>query len=494
MKTELTHLTHLGGFELAEKIKNKEVTSFKIVSAHIERAKFVNPRLNAIVEDRYNSALEEARMADAAIAKSEVDFSKSPLFGVPFTMKEMMAVEGFHSTNGSIHLKDRVQEKNATVTQRMLDAGGILLGTTNVPEVGLWFECDNVIYGRTSNPYDLSRTAGGSSGGESAIIASGASPMGVGSDVGGSIRMPAGFCGIFGHKASNKIIPMTGHDPLQFENAQDIVGSKYPVTVIGPMSRRATDLYPMMKLLIGPDDYDKEVRTDFELAPPVESWKGRKVFLLSDPKISGTLFVGASLKKASISAAKVFEKLGAEIIELDSDIFKRATKYWFARMATVEKPPFSEKASQGEGIEYFKEVFNSLKKKRRYTAPILIMAMLEDYLFGSSNHDSMFAELCELEQSLTAKLGDSGILIMPGHSRLAPKHGSTLMTPFDFAYTGIFNALCYPATAMPAGYTQQGLPVGIQIAAAPGQDHLCISAAVEIERHLGGWDPSSLVV
>ncbi|MFX0199042.1 MAG: amidase, partial [Candidatus Hodarchaeota archaeon] len=213
-------------------MRNKEVSSEEVVKAHLERIEEVNPKLNAVVLLTAESALHQAREADAALARGEI---KGPLHGVPVTIKDNIETAGVVSTSGTKGRSSFVPAHDATVAARMWAAGAIMLGKTNLPEFGLAFETDNLVYGRTNNPYDLSRTPGGSSGGEAAIIASGGSPLGLGNDMGGSIRLPSHFCGLAGIKPTTDRVPRTGHFPPPLTGLD-------PLWQAGPMARRVEDL------------------------------------------------------------------------------------------------------------------------------------------------------------------------------------------------------------------------------------------------------------
>jgi amidase len=179
--------------ELADAIRSKKLTSKEIVEAHLERIAAVNPKLNAIVQLTADTARKEAEDADAALARGEI---KGPLHGVPMTIKDTLETSGVICTGGTKGRANYVPKADASAVARLRAAGAIFLGKTNVPELAGAVESDNLVYGRTNNPYDLARTPGGSSGGEAAIIAACGSPMGLGTDAGGSIRIPAHFCGL----------------------------------------------------------------------------------------------------------------------------------------------------------------------------------------------------------------------------------------------------------------------------------------------------------
>ena len=196
--------------EQAKAIREKQISSEELVRACIKRIEEVNPKLNAVVQLPAETALEQAREADKALAKGEI---RGPLHGVPFTLKDAIETEGVICTGGTLGRASYVPKEDATVVKRLRAAGGVLLGKTNCPEFGWAWESDNLIYGRTNNPYDLSLSPGGSSGGESAIIAAGGSPLGLGSDAGGSVRFPAHCTGITAIKPTSGRVPRTGHFP-----------------------------------------------------------------------------------------------------------------------------------------------------------------------------------------------------------------------------------------------------------------------------------------
>ena len=245
----LSPLLRLSAAALAQKIAAGELTSREVVDAHIEHALAVNPTVNAIVHDRYDDARDEAKAADRTLAERG-GVGVGPLHGVPITVKECLGLAGLRQTSGLVSRRHNLAARDATVAARLRAAGAIPIGVTNVSELMMWMETDNKVYGRTNNPYDPTRTAGGSSGGEGAIVGSGASPIGLGSDIGGSIRMPAFFNGVFGHKPSAGLIPNTGHWPMSEGAAR-----RYLTT--GPLCRSAEDLWPTISLLAGPDGEDE---------------------------------------------------------------------------------------------------------------------------------------------------------------------------------------------------------------------------------------------
>ena len=240
------HLTSTSATNLSRMIRERSVSSSEVVEAHLRRIEQINPHLNAVVQVLAGRARRRATAADRATARGQ---SWGPLHGIPVTAKDTIEIRGVTSTGGTMGRADYLPTDDATVIERLRGAGAIVLGVTNVPELVLAGDTDNLVYGRTNNPYDLSRTPGGSSGGEAAAIAAGLSPLGLGSDVGGSIRLPAHFCGIAGLKPTTGRVPSTGHWP-------PFAGLLGPMFQIGPMARYVEDLGLALRLISGTDGRD----------------------------------------------------------------------------------------------------------------------------------------------------------------------------------------------------------------------------------------------
>src|SRR6266542_3092501 len=253
-------ITEQSAVALAAAIRSGQTTAREVVEAHIELLVRVNPMINAVIADRYDAARREADAADARIAAAEPGESLPPLLGVPCTVKESLALAGMPHSAG--------------VVARAMNAGAIPLGVTNTSELCLWVESENRLYGRTRNPYDPSRIAGGSSGGEAAAIGSGGSPFGLGSDIGGSIRIPAFCCGVFGHKPSRGLVPATGAWP-------PLSGDSGRLYSNGPLARRAEDLMPLLRVMAGPDGVDRQT-IPVRLGDPAEVSLGGLTVLLTD--------------------------------------------------------------------------------------------------------------------------------------------------------------------------------------------------------------------
>ena len=235
-------ITERSAVDLAAGIRAGELSPVEVLEAFIERIDQLNPELNAIVAERFDEARSEAAAAERAVAAGG---PLPPLHGVPVTVKEAIAVAGLPQTNGSLLTADVVPSRDAPAVANLRAAGAIVMGVTNVPEFCGWYDTDNRVYGRTLNPHDHARTSGGSSGGESAALAAGLSPLGVGSDIGSSIRQPACWTGVFGMKPTRGFVPLAGHAGYGTPPSVQLFAA------IGPLTRYADDLAVALEALAG---------------------------------------------------------------------------------------------------------------------------------------------------------------------------------------------------------------------------------------------------
>lgn len=483
-------LLSLSGVDIAKRIAAKQVSPSEVLEAHISRIEQVNPKLNAMVENDFARARKTAREQTEILMSGSA--SDLPVFfGVPFTVKEMLSYAGMKRTGGSIHHRDSVMDWDASILERMRKAGAIPMGTTNVPELGFWFETFNPVYGRTNNPYDTGRTCGGSSGGEGSLIGAGASPFGLGSDIGGSIRIPAFFCGVFGHKPSRYWLPLTGHFPYGREEFGDLLlKDKYPFTSVGPLSRRAADLNPLMQVMAGADAHDRETLKDVSLLKDERGWVGRKVLICPEPAFHGARRADFEMAQVVRNCGKLFEELGANVEELDSRFFVRGTQLWFAALKNSKtKDLYQTLMGPEKSLSIGKELMKLALGRADYTLPNLIVSLAEILKVGSKDLTEELAALEQMKKDLDEKLGSDGILLLPPHSRVAPKHRAVMWSPLDFIYTGLFTTLGHPATSIPTGLNAEGLPLGVQVVARHGMDHLTLACAEFLEITFGGWTP-----
>lgn len=472
-------LTRSSAAELAAAIRGRELSSREVVDTHIERIERLNPRLNALVADRFAAARADADEADARVAAAGDPGELPPLVGVPCTIKESFAVAGLPHTGGLHHRREHVAAEHATAVARLVGAGAIPLGVTNTSELTLWIESTNRVYGRTNNAYDRRRTAGGSSGGEGAAIGAGFAPFGIGTDFGGSIRIPAFFNGVFGHKPSGRLVPHTGHFPApDGEVGAAMLG-------IGPLARRAEDLWPVTEALAGPDGIDETVAR-IALGDPGEvSIEGLQVTISDD---STLIPVSLELRNARIRAARALAERGARVRRVSLRGLRGAIEPY---LDAVRRSGNISELLAAEGYEFpplRRLVADGVRRRSVHTSALVISHLAERASRHMPAHLEQRAERARaaLEEEVGEAIGD-GVLLHPPFARVAPRHGATVGRPWILAPQAAFNLLGLPATAVPLGLNDRGLPLGVQVAAAHGADHRTVAAAIELERAFGGW-------
>lgn len=469
----------MSGVELAKKIREGELTSTEVVATHIEHIKKVNPKINAVVKDRFAQALAEAKIADEKAKNTPPE--QLPIFhGVPCTIKEAFALAGMPNTSGLVAQKGAIAKYDATTVARLKSAGAIPLGVTNTSELCMWMESYNKVYGRTNNPYNIRRTAGGSSGGEGAIIGAGGSPFGLGSDIGGSIRMPAFFNGVFGHKPSSGLIPNTGQYPAP---AKGLLRYLTP----GPLARRAEDLFPLIKILAGPDGEDDSCK-QMELGDPSSvKISELSVLVVED---NGAISVKPDVLKALHNAASALAKAGAKVTKCKIEGLKKSFSIWSSALSEAGGPSFSELLGNGKPIASFKELVKLVFGKSQYTLPAVALTILERVPKLMPNRTKKLVEAGKaLKQELTEMIGPNGIVLYPSYPSVAPPHNKPILSPFNWVYTAIWNIMEFPVTQVPLGLNDEGLPLGVQVISIYGNDHVTIAVALELEKIFGGWVP-----
>ncbi len=445
--------------ELAERIRSKLVSPTEVMEAHLARIENVNPKLNAIVTPD-DTAMDHAREAEDSLMRGEL---RGPLHGVPFTAKDSVDVRGLRTTRGSKFFENHVPHDDAVVMTRMKDAGAIFLGHTNVPEFVFWFETDNAVFGRTENPWKPGRTTGGSSGGEAAALSAGMSPLGIGSDVGCSIRLPAAYCGVVGLKPTHGRVPLTGHWPdalLRFMH-------------VGPMARTVRDVAVALSLLSGPDGLDPyampvPVPASDSLEGPI---RGLKVGWCAEGPFAP---VSGEIQAAVAGAASALEEMGCEVEQV-------ALKEW--------------EDLQGQDISlslYGAEVRHALDPmiagRREMLSPPLRARLTGPKPTAEEYLDAL--EKCErLRREAARYFSEYDVLLCPmsvvpahpcGASELdvdgvkaPPRNALRAAVPFDL--TGS------PALSVPFGVSGDGLPLAVQIVGRHFEEvaQLRIAAALE---------------
>ncbi len=469
-------LTQRSATALARAIREGEVSSREVVEAHIETCRHYQPHTGAIAVDRFAAARRDADAADTRIA-SDGDEELPPLLGVPCTIKESFAVKGMPNCAGLVARRDHRAETTAPTVQRLIDAGAIPLGLTNVSELTLWCESDNRVYGRSSTPYDPTRAAGGSSGGEGAAIGCGASPFGLGSDIAGSIRVPAFFCGVFGHKPSNGLVPHTGSYPVPHGEAKRLLS-------VGPLARRGEDLMPLLRILSGPDGADPLVTSEPQLGDPASvSLEGLRVVISESAFVQP---IKRELLAARERAAGALAAAGARLERVRLPKMRHAGEAFLAMLSDGD----TLAAVLQEGGAEPLTIRSALRRGGPHTMPVKVLALLEqaNRLSPSRRASKAIAWGHAYAREIGETIGD-GVLLHPPLAKVAPRHGRTYGRMYVLQPMAVFNLAAVPVTQVPLGLGSRGLPLGVQVVAAPGRDHVSIAVAMELERVFGGWVP-----
>jgi Asp-tRNA(Asn)/Glu-tRNA(Gln) amidotransferase A subunit family amidase len=445
--------------EMVSLVRSGSVSSLELVEAHLAQIERRNPHLNAFTMVLPDRARESARRADQAL-KSGL------LHGVPVTVKDSFDVAGVPTRIGSYFSSEAPAAEDSAVVARLRRAGAIILGKTNTPEYLMSYETDNFITGRTNNPWDLERTPGGSSGGEAAAIASGCSPGGVGSDGGGSIRVPAHFCGIAGLKPTPGRISFVGH-----RFAGD---ASTGITVAGPMARSVADVRLLFEVLAGYDDSDA-------LSAPVP---------IREPRLDGVRIgvmeqfydvpVQPAVRQAVRDAANAFARAGFTVEEFHPEGIQRAPNLWSFF--------FTELPARG-----IKERIAGRKAEAHWTCTENLDRALDRPPVAGWQVMESLAARDAMRRKLIEQMRKFPLLLLPVSGIVAFRHRErrfeTETKPIGMFQammsSATFNLLGLPALAMPFAMTEEGLPVGVQLVARPWEDELLLEAGIRLEELRG---------
>ncbi len=460
--------------ELAGKVRDGSISSVDLVDAHIRRIEEVNPYLNAVISNRFEQAREEARQADEE-RKSGRELP--PLHGIPCTIKDALSVKDMPFVGGVWARRNRTGEFDATVVERLRKAGAIVLGKTNVPEASMWCETYNTVFGRTKNPHDTSRTCGGSSGGEGAIVGAGASPFGLGADIGGSIRYPSAFCGVPGHKHTGTLVPGTGHwPPAEGELAR--------YNTYGPLCRKVEDLDYIMPLLIGPDGKDP-VTVEHEWTPMQSVDTGSMKAFFFD--YNGESRPNPEVRRAVSMAAGALASQGMPVEYWRPEGMENSLAIWQAGLSQ-NPDPLAKSLGDGERVQLRKELLKFIVRQSKLTLPGLGAALIEKPGQLLKKRNQKFLEQAgRMRELIEEKLGDNGVLICPVFPVPAPRHTRIWLDLMGVGYSGVINIMGFPATIIPIYHRQDGVPVSVQVVAKRFGDHLALAAAKKLEDIFGGW-------
>ena len=471
-------ILQMSATQMAANVAAKQVSPVELVEAHLEQIERLNPELNAFVDVRAAAALAEARAAEKLVISGDRATSTlGPMHGVPISIKSCIDVAGMKCEAGSHLRAGNIPRQDAVLVQRLKSAGAIVLGVTNTPEFLMAWETDNLLYGATKNPWDTSRTAGGSSGGESAAIAACMSACGVGSDGGGSVRVPAHFTGICALKPTPGRIPATGHFPSG-------AGPFAWLGQVGPMARYIEDIHLMLGVMSG---YD--VGDPVSVAVPlveVDEAELRQI-TIGYFEDDGEHAVSAETRAAVRSAAMALRYKGFTVEPVRPDHLRRAHELWqdvFVRMTGVLFGPM-------------------LRGQEHRISPVLAeMRKLQSDL-PSFTPESLLMSIMErdiVREAVLRQMESYPVWLLPAAPRPAFRHGEVGWTRENhaatfvetFAYTQWFNLLGCPAAVLPVGKSVEGLPIGVQLAGRPWEEALLLAVARDLEKDFGYKPPPML--
>ncbi|XP_073972959.1 fatty-acid amide hydrolase 2-B-like isoform X2 [Rhodnius prolixus] len=448
----------------------------------------VNPIINGIVQDRFEDALNQAKLVDEMIqANPDPNYweTTKPLLGVPLTVKECIAVSGMSHNVGRTIPEQRIAKKDAEAVANFRSAGAIPIAVTNTPELCCFWESYNRRTGLTKNPYDTRRVAGGSSGGEGALLAAGGSAFGLGSDGLGSSRLPAHFCGIFAHKPSPNIISGDGHIPTNFQKEWD------DYLTNAPLSRHAEDL-PLMLSVAAP-----QTSKLLNLEQPVDFSK-LKVYYYIDDRHHFPNLLHPDIRKAVRKSASHFEKFGVEPKKVYIRHFQSTLMTLISIMLRMgashnifQRSDDAEDFSKWDVLrEMLLNIFG-LGKYHIYSVMYGTGKIIND-LLPQSYEDHMRKVKQEIANCLEELLENVGVLILPAFPEVAPLHFQMYYKWTNVVYLTLSNLVGLPSTVCPVGLNEDGLPFGVQIIASRNQDRLTLAVARELEKAFGGWIPPQM--
>lgn len=468
----------------AKKIRLGEISSVGLMRAYINRAREVDILINAIVTENFDLALEEAENVDTYLNTLDIDYrqhmlaEEKPLLGVPFTCKDNLYVKGLLCVAGSKKMMAHsdVSTDDATVVRRLREAGAIFLATTNMAES---METENEVFGLTRNPYNTLKSVGGSSGGEGALISSAGSLIGIGNDLGGSIRVPATFCGIYGLKTTSGLLPLDG---LVASLKDD-----YRWT-IGPMCRYAEDLSLVLSALA-----DKSTRLKLEtplvdIEGNIKSDANIRVYYMFELRTFLSQTPTKEMRQAVENTIKFFESCYEGVPQLvDFPLMHNVFELW----AAARYKPGLPLPTLRKILVDFARLFLHRIGSEEASYFELGLDFLGIFLAPQSEDERniLLGRIERLRYQLTKLLDKNGVLVFPAFPNSAPWHNQPKFSVFNLAYTTLFNFLGLPSLACPTGMGPEGMPVGVQLVGAPHSEYLLCALAKQLESELGGWTP-----
>ncbi|WP_087972707.1 amidase [Oceanobacillus rekensis] len=467
---EERQIINMDATTIANAIQKREITSTDAVQAYIKHISEQNPTINALVEDRFEMALKEAHDMDALIDRNEII---GPLHGVPISIKESLQVAEMKTTGGLEHRQDLISKEDAEVITQLKNAGAIILGKTNTPALSFCQETENKLYGRTNNPWDINRTAGGSSGGEGALLAVGGSAVGIGSDIGGSIRFPAHFNGVIGFKPGMNQVSNHGHYPLVVHPLQE------RMMTIGPMGKTVRDMKLLFQILTGSSLDAKPLhRFRIEILPgnmdyPLSQTTKEildELNLLLGKTYSTKRAIPPYFENSSLIWQEIMSIEGSKLIELEAYNNDRSNVY----------------------TSFFKEKLT----QRTKVHPYLSWAILGSKMFRPSlKRIREIEETLEQGDELLATYLKNRLLIFPVYHTGALPHGRVFKEIFSIRktflqfmpYVAYANVWGLPSLTVPVGVDENNMPISVQIMSATGNEDALFRLGRLLEKKFRGY-------
>jgi amidase len=448
--------------ELAEVIRSRKMSSRELLDLFLQRIDAINPLVNAVVTLDSDRAMDAARVADEMTVRGE---SLGPLHGLPVTVKDAIEVGGVRSTGGSSALGDHLPDVDAPAVARLRQAGAVVFGKTNVPEWSGDVQTFNDLFGTTNNPWDLARTPGGSSGGAAAAVSAGLTSFEVGTDIGGSVRIPSSFCGVYGHKPSFGLVSQRGY--------LDRVGGgviNADINVFGPIARSAEDLDLLLSVLAGPDEEDG-AGWKLALPPPRHAdVAGYRIGLwLDDPACE----VGSDVLELLSKAAGALSDAGAQVSESRPPLELNEVRQLFDRLIvaaiSVSPPPEVGETIGGSHLSWLHNHQARTLMRRVWAAwfeqfDALLCPVTPMPAFPHDHHGS---------------IQDRSVVI----------NGKERNQVEALAWTGLVGVVYLPSTVVPVGRTGDGLPVGVQVVGPYLEDRTSLFLGARLGELIGGYQP-----
>ena len=468
----MNNITFASATALAKAIRRKEISVKAVIEAHLQRIEAVNPKINALVQSTAEAALEQANEADAALARGKL---KGPLHGVPFTVKDNIETAGVICTCGTQGLAGNVPDQDAIVVARLRAAGGILLGKTNLPEVGMGYETDNLVYGRTNNPYGLSRVSGGSSGGEAALVAAGGSPLGLGTDGGGSARWPAHCCGIAGLKPTTGRTPKIGHVPPP----GGVINAFWQM---GFLARYVEDLGLALPLISGVDHRDPTT-----VPVPLNDPDAVKLDHLRVAVYTNNGIMSPTAKTVELveKSAEILAQAGVSVIIARPPMIEQTHEIYYRLLA----------ADGGVGLQHLLERWGT-SEAHPYTRQT--QTAHKQHQLSTAEFGAYLYRLDVFRRAMSVFMMEYDAILCPVSTHPALSHGATYENQTHpgsatmFSYLMTFNLTGWPCGTVRVGTSPEGLPLGVQIAARPWREDVVLALLQRLETVSGGWQPPLL--